>query len=271
MGVYHEGELAIQSRAGVAEMAGRIGRGIRDTIPAAAARFLDERPFAVVGALDERGVVWASPLVGRVEAVDERTLEVDARPAAGDPLEGVWREGAEVGILAIDFATKRRMRLNGTVALDEGRVLVRPRQVYSNCPQYITPREVAGRAPGRTAPAARGAELTEEQMRRIAAADTFFVASAHPEAGADASHRGGPAGFVRAVDARTIVWPDFAGNTMFQTLGNIEATGRAALLFVDFETRATLQVTGAARVVWKGEERSVEVRIEETVEIPGDV
>lgn len=262
-GVYHEGELAVQERAGVRDMAGRIGRGIRDRVPAAAAAFLDEEPFVVVGALDERGRVWASPLAGRLEALDERTIRADGRLAEGDPLAGVWGAAGEVGIIAIDFATRRRMRINGTASTQDGRVVVRTRQVYSNCPKYIHPREA--HVTGHWRPAVRGAALSGLDIRMIAAADTFFIASAHPEAGADASHRGGPAGFVRAVDERTIAWADFAGNNMFQTLGNVESTGRAGLLFVDFETGATLQVTGEARVVWDGAERLVEVRVEEVI------
>ena len=71
--------------------------------------------------------------------------------------------------------------------------------------------------------------------------------------------------------------PDYSGNNMFQTLGNIAADPRVGLLFVDFDTGTTLQLTGKARLLWdrpdfaelKGAERAVEIQIEEIVETQG--
>jgi hypothetical protein len=65
---------------------------------------------------------------------------------------------------------------------------------------------------------------------------------------------------------------------MFQTLGNIERDPRVGLLFVDFDTGTTIQLTGRARILWEradfadlpGAERAVEVEPDEVVEIPGD-
>src|SRR4030095_6224466 len=108
-------------------------------------------------------------------------------------------------------------------------------------------------------------------------ADTLFIASVHADAGADASHRGGQPGFVRVLDERRLLIPDYAGNNMFQTLGNITADPRVGLLFVDFDTGTTLQLTGRARIPWdrkpfgqmKGAERALEVEIDQIVEIEG--
>ncbi len=70
---------------------------------------------------------------------------------------------------------------------------------------------------------------------------------------------------------------DYAGNNMFQTLGNISTHPRVGLLFVDFDSGTTLQLTGRARILWDranfpgltGAERAVEVEIDEVVEIDG--
>jgi hypothetical protein len=169
------------------------------------------------------------------------------------------------------------MRVNGAATADGDGIAIRPRQVYSNCPKYIQAREpVASLDPPRAGPPARSSSLTAAQAALVARSDTFFVASYHSEGGADASHRGGMPGFVRVEDATTLVWPDYAGNTMFQTLGNLTADGRAGLLFVDFDAGTTLQLAGRARVVWDearaatfaGAERLVEFRVERVVEIP---
>ena len=73
--VYHAGELSVQERAGVREMADRIGKSIRSTIPLAAQEFLRSQPMAIVGSVDPSGRVWASLLTGEpgfMQAVNER-------------------------------------------------------------------------------------------------------------------------------------------------------------------------------------------------------
>ncbi len=271
--MYHEGELAIQRRAGVLDMAERIGRGIRETIAPAAMDFLSEQRFAVLGWGDAEGRPWASVVVGEpgfLRAADAHTAHVEARPSAGDPLADVWPLTGPVGLLAIDFETRRRMRVNGrSAAAKDGGIDIAVRESYSNCPKYIQIREIR-RASERAEPAApsSGNELGPDQIGLVERSDTFFVASYHRQAGADASHRGGMPGFVRAVDGRTLRWADYVGNTMFQTLGNIEATGRAGLLFVDFENGTTLQITGSAEVIGS-EDRIVEFRVDRFVENAG--
>ncbi|MEW6269809.1 MAG: pyridoxamine 5'-phosphate oxidase family protein [Thermodesulfobacteriota bacterium] len=281
-GPYHEGELAVQRRAGVEAMAAKIGRGIHAELPPAAIDFLAARRYAIVAATDGNGAVWASPLVGApgfLHAEGPRALAVAATPHAGDPLREALRRETMVGLLAIDLATRRRARVNGVARPRAGGGFVlEVEQAYANCPKYIRRREPA-ETPAALAPlpAARSPTLSAAQQAWIASADTFFVATAHGERGADASHRGGAPGFVTALDERTIAWPDYAGNAMFQTLGNLTANPACGLLLVDFARGATLQVAGRAQVQWgappardgAGAERSVVLAVEEVVETAG--
>lgn len=79
------------------------------------------------------------------------------------------------------------------------------------------------------------------------------------------------------VDERLLLFPDYVGNMMFQTLGNLATNPRAALLFLDFATGDTIHLTGRAQVLWEGPEvarfagaqRAVAFTIEEGVEISG--
>ena len=276
---YHEGELAVQERAGVSDMARRIARGVRAEIPPVAAGFLAEQRLVVMGWVDDGdgdggdGRVWASPLVGEpgfIAADGAGLLGIRASLVPGDPLAGRARPPADAGLLAIDFATRRRMRING-VAIGErpGAFHVLPDQVYSNCPKYIQARELMPDAPAPApGPATCSSSLTGAQAALIARADTFFIATCHREAGADASHRGGRPGFVQVADGGgSLSWPDYTGNAMFQTLGNIAADDRAGLLVIDFDSGSTLQLSGTARIVWQPERR-VEYSIERVVEIP---
>ena len=66
----------------------------------------------------------------------------------------------------------------------------------------------------------------------------------------DASHRGGPQGFVMFEEESVLIFPDYAGNDHFNTLGNLALDPRAGLLFVDFRKGSLLQLSGRAEVVW---------------------
>jgi len=283
---YHRGEIEVQRRAGVRGTAERVGNSIHPTIPPAARRFLAEQPMVVVGSVGAGGRVWASLLTGEpgfLAALDERTVKIAAAPVPGDPLaESLELSGAEVGLISVDLATRRRVRLNGQAERRPEGIYVRARQVYANCPKYIQAREwetVAGEQPAGWGRVTRAGALNEEQRRRMSRADTFFIASAYPEGGTDASHRGGLPGFVRFLSEDTLEFPDYSGNTMFNTLGNIAANPNAGLLFVDFESGGTLQLSGRARVVWDperaaafaGAERVVEFDVEDVVETEGAV
>ncbi len=277
--VFHPGEIAVQERAGVADQAGRLGQSIRPTMLPVAQEFLRQQRFAILGGVDAGERVWASLLTGEpgfLEAETERALRVHALPAGGDPLAARVELGGPAGLLAIDLANRRRLRVNGEIERAPGGAVLRTREVFFNCPKYIQAREqgeIDVAALG--APSARRGDLSEEQRAWIAGADTFFLATVHAARGVDASHRGGRPGFVRVIGERTLLVPDYAGNNMFQTLGNLTLDPRAGLLFVDFERGRTLALTGAARVLWDparfadlpGARRALEIDVAEAVEI----
>lgn len=284
--VFHPGELEIQRCAGVEQMARRVGGSIRASVPPAAEAFLAQRRWAVLSTADEAGRPWASVLRGEPGFISvvrdappgSSLLRIEAEPLAGDPLLENLRSGTPVGLLAIDLATRRRMRVNANLLADgPGALLLRIDQVYSNCHKYIQ-RRVAedGDLARSDAPPRRVRTLDPALQGWIASSDTFFIATVNPGEGADASHRGGAPGFVR-VDGDRLEWPDYQGNMMFNTLGNLARHPRAGLLFPDFASGRALQLTGRASINWEpaaaalypGAERLVEVAVEEVVELGG--
>lgn len=250
---FHEGELAVQEKAGVASMAARIGGSIKAAIHPYAEEFLAAQPFVIGATTDAGGNAWPSALYGREGfARVTGSSSVSISPANSDViLEGNIRETGRLGLLAIEFETRTRIRLNGKASIEGGTIDVEIEEFFSNCPKYIQARKVPAKigAP-RGSYSDSGTSLTGSQLSMIEGADTLFLASYHSDRGADASHRGGNPGFVKILDAQTLLIPDYSGNNMFQTLGNIESNGRAGLLFIDFETGRTLQMTGRAEILW---------------------
>ncbi|MHA7664494.1 pyridoxamine 5'-phosphate oxidase family protein [Mycolicibacterium sp. HS_4_1] len=274
MNAYHAGELAVQRRMGQAEIAARVGRMIRTEIPAAAAAFLIEQPMVVLAATDDAGRVWASLVTGSAGFVhtDDQTITVGALPVPGDPLHNVLRRPDQrVGMIAIEPQTRRRMRVNGLTNPTDHGLQIHPDQVYSNCPKYISRRHIETVDADNPEPAVRHAEVLDERtLQVIARANTFFIGSADPDGNADASHRGGNPGFLQVLSPNRLRWPDYRGNSMFMTLGNISANPHCGLLIPDWETGTTLQLTGTAAIIWdEGPQCSVEFTVEEVVELTG--
>ncbi|MBL1105060.1 pyridoxamine 5'-phosphate oxidase family protein [Streptomyces sp. 5-8] len=182
-------------------------------------------------------------------AAGARPATSDARPDGGpDPLgRALSTPGTPVGTLALDPRTRRRMRLNGHLRPTATGFAVTADQVFSNCPKHIQRRNAYEALPDRTPGTPRRLTGLDGAAREsIRSADTFFLATVH-SGGADVSHRGGDPGFVRVTSPCELAWPDYSGNAMFLSLGNLRADRRAGLLFLDWDTGTTLQLTGEAR------------------------
>ncbi|MER6444818.1 pyridoxamine 5-phosphate oxidase [Streptomyces venezuelae] len=270
-GVYHWGSLAVQERVGVRAQAEHVGRSIGTGIRDVAAAFLELQPHLVVGAADGAGRMWASLLTGApgfVRATGPDRIAVAGGPPAGDPLaDALAVVGTRVGTIALDPRTRRRMRLNGTLEVTRGGFAVLAEQVFANCPKYLQKREPLELARQGAGVLRRGEALTPGQQETVRGADTFFVATTAEADGADASHRGGLPGFVEVLSPVELAWPDYAGNAMFLTLGNLTADPRAGLLFPDWESGAVLQLSGRARTEFAADGiRRTRFRVESVVE-----
>jgi hypothetical protein len=253
-GGFHEGELAVQERAGVALEASRLtGMLAQADLRGGLGLFLAGRGYAAMAARDPAGRLWVSPLTGDpgfLRVAGPTTLEIGAAPVLGDPLHGL-SGGQPVGLLVIEYTARRRARINGRlVSAESDRLVVEATEAYGNCPQYIPPRPLR-RAPPRTieAQSARTG-LTVEEARVVASVDKAVLGTTHPERGNDASHRGGAPGFLRVESPTRVVWDDLPGNQMFNSLGNLAVDPEAALLVVDQVTGRPLHLSGPAEVRW---------------------
>jgi predicted pyridoxine 5'-phosphate oxidase superfamily flavin-nucleotide-binding protein len=277
---YHQGELAVQTQAKVGSDGLPAEAMYRAVMPSGVQRFLLAQQLAVFSTRDADELVWASMRSGPpgfLRPLDEHTLEIGGYSHGDDPLLVNLTANPEAGMIVIHLEARHRVRLNGTArAHPDGRIVLSTHQVYGNCPQYIQARTVIGDREVSTTRARYGKELDRRQCRSIEQADTLFIATAHPGSGADASHRGGRPGFICVESETRLLIPDYRGNNMFNTLGNIVLHPQTGLLFPDFESGSALQLSGCARVLWddprmkqfEGAQRLVEFDLKRWIELP---
>ena len=126
----------------------------------------------------------------------------------------------------------------------------------SNSDLVFTPADASG--PGRArlrAPMRRRSRpafpnrVTPELAAFIAEQDTAFLGTASADGAPYIQHRGGPKGFIKVVDERTLGFADYRGNRQYITLGNLSENDRAYLFLIDFSRRQRIKLWGRARVV----------------------
>lgn len=257
---FHAGELKAHRLAGESATAVRNSFVIEDAIMPGALPFLAQQSLVVLASTSSDGGVWASPVFGApgfVSSADGRVVHFDRARACEEKLDPLWRNlkpGEHLGLLAIEFSTRRRLRVSGLVhTVRSDGFSIEVMEAYPNCPKYIQRRNLvwdAGIAESDDFESAYGSTMTPGITELVESADTLFIASTHPEQGSDVSHRGGKPGFIRRVDPQTLRVPDYAGNSLFNTFGNLLETPRAGIAVLDFAGGRWAQITGDAVVEW---------------------
>lgn len=90
--------------------------------------------------------------------------------------------------------------------------------------------------------------LTESDVEFIAGLDMFFLATVDERGRVNCSYKGGEPGFVRALDSRTLAFPNYDGNGMYLSMGNISERGEVGMLFIDFARQRRMRVNGVAEL-----------------------
>ncbi|NOQ63754.1 MAG: FAD-binding oxidoreductase, partial [Methyloprofundus sp.] len=264
---FHKGEQQLQQRLGVRDKMERFGQQvIRDFMPPQHQGFYAQLPFIFVAHADAQGWPWASILfnpVGFISSTDNKHLQINAKPVAGDPLNAALQLGQKWGLLGIELSSRRRNRLAAEVnKVSAAGVELSVNQAFGNCPQYIQQRELTRLDPDELKPAETLdlSILDTTAIDLISKSDTFFVASyinndsGSASEGADVSHRGGKPGFIRVDNAQCLTIPDYLGNNHFNTLGNFVENAKAGLLFIDFTHGHLLTLTGTVELLWDSPE-----------------
>jgi predicted pyridoxine 5'-phosphate oxidase superfamily flavin-nucleotide-binding protein len=296
MAVFHQGELSVQQRVGVAGIAKAIGdKAIRSYMPEQHREFFSQQPLLYAGVLDNQGHPWATPILGEqgfVSSPNSTTLSIEARALIEYAQVAQLSVGDSIGLLGLELTTRRRNRVNGLVAYSSEQALrFEVQQSFGNCPKYIQKRELKPSVFNQ-AFVPKAADFSELEVNNVVLeqvlkhCDTFFIASRaaalnnEDSDGVDISHRGGKPGFIEVVKgnnskAPSLIFPDFSGNNLFNTLGNIVADSRVGLYIPDFETGYSFWIKGKASIIWNmaqvkpypGAQRYVQISIEQCLSL----
>ena len=256
---FHEGELEVQRRAGEEANAEANSPMIIEELYSGALNFIRLQQMAVLSTRDTDGHRWASVVFGPkgfLEPSGRQSLHITVPTAGRDARDPLWKNlqtDPHLGLLIIELANRRRLRINGDARLAGDEIILQVTQSFPNCPKYITKRAIEvemAEAPNDQRKVSEGSTLPARIQKMIEAADVLFLATGHAVRGNDASHRGGSPGYIQVVDEATLRLPDYPGNGLLNSLGNLVGDPQVGLLIPDFEHGRQLQLTATAKIQW---------------------
>ncbi|KAG2138419.1 uncharacterized protein EDB93DRAFT_723490 [Suillus bovinus] len=285
---WHPGEQAVQA---VIHLPDRVAiTAIVDRLPEQHRIFHTSRlHFLPVTTLDQQGRPWASILCsndgmpGFIASPTNTSLTVKARLWPGDPIIRNLSQFNDGKLLfsgiGLEVSTRRRNKFAGYVSnvssrdLDVDITLV-VTQALGLCPKYINIRSImpfhspSPRVIYEQFNLGDGDRLPDDVIAFIHAADTAFLSTSYVAAKEDentypsqvgTNHRGGRPGFVRVrpSDGKTVVLPNYAGNRMMNSLGNVHITPVAGIVFPSLSTGSILYLTGKAENLYGASARAI--------------
>ncbi|KAK6438494.1 hypothetical protein LTR95_005313, partial [Oleoguttula sp. CCFEE 5521] len=250
------------------------------------ANHLQIAPLIAIGTLDKQGRPWttlwggqkglAQSLGGNVIGIktavagqfDPVVEELMGKEATGTIVREEGR-GRMVSGVTMDLQTRKRVKLFGhmiagalMVREDEAteaqehvvetQLVLKIDQSLGNCPKYFNKKLITPAA-AKPVLVSDSPQLNEGGLDLISKADLFFMSSAQNDKDMDTNHRGGPVGFVRILsnepNGAVLVWPEYSGNRLYQTLGNLRINPVAGICIPDFDTGSMLYLTGATDIL----------------------
>ncbi|KAF5356352.1 hypothetical protein D9756_004405 [Leucocoprinus leucothites] len=278
---WHPGEAVVQ---GIMNLPARVSiAAVVNHLPEQHRIFHTTRLFFLpVTTLDKHGRPWVSILSSRngkpefISSPDATTLRIQAYVWDNDPIihnvVGGWNaspgKNALISAIGIEVSTRRRNKFAGRIfnAALEDRTLtidLKVNQALGLCPKYIGLRGLESYLEAEPHTIHERHQLRDDErlpqdvLDYINNADTAYLGTsyvARPEdedmfpSHVGTNHRGGRPGFVRVrSDGRTLVLPNYGGNRLMNSMGNIHVTPLASLAFPSFSTGSVLYVTGDAQ------------------------
>lgn len=258
---WHQGELSMQEKAGTKQKMAEIGpKFIREYMPLQHREFFQSLSMIFIAYSDPKSETYASVLFGIpgfIDSPSETQLVINTQYSLNNFHHDLLNVGGRIGLLGIEFASKRRNRLNAIITeINQKNIKIKVLQSYGNCPKYIQPKTLVTNPHYDPQFNHSILQLTQSIRDLISNADTFFIAScfddkqAFNNRGADISHRGGAAGFISINEKGQLLVPDYVGNGFFNTLGNLSENPIASLLFCDWQQGHAFQIKVSTEILW---------------------
>ncbi|QQK42546.1 Oxidoreductase, FAD-binding, putative [Penicillium digitatum] len=237
------------------------------------AEFLvQQSQLLAVGTVDSQGRPWSTiwgGTAGFITPLAESRIglqtQVDSQydPVVQALLTGNQTDayaGKLLSGLAIDLEDRRRVKLCGRMVTGslsdvdpgEAQLVVHIEESMGNCPKYINKKHIV---PAKSDPKliSDAPQLCLPAVELLSRADMIFLSSSHRARTMDTNIRGGPPGFMRVesnnASGAVLVYPEYSGNKVYQTLGNLETTPRAGFVVPDFDSGNVLYFTGSTEIL----------------------
>lgn len=252
--VFHDGQLVVQRIAGEEEIAIQRIPMVLDTLHTRSIPFIENQVLAFPGSEDTNGHIWLSLIVGergfiRIPSIKEITFDLSKIVSNQEDIffENI-KSKPTVGLLFHEAQRRARYRAWGMAHINGDTLSFDIRMGYPSCPKHIQREIIELDNDSKVAPASyqKGTLLGEFEKTWISGAHTFFIATQSKKGDIESSHKGGDPGFIEIQENGILRVPDYLGNSMFSTLGNMYQNPKAALLFIDYNKGETLQLSGNA-------------------------
>ncbi|KAK3998317.1 hypothetical protein QBC44DRAFT_228393 [Cladorrhinum sp. PSN332] len=249
-------------------------------LPPSYARRVAVSPLVALGGLDDQGRPWttiwggergfirpvAHSVLGLQSIVDKAHDPVLKSLLNGVPDGEVFQsdEGKQISALSIDLESRDRVKLTGkmvvgtvgsrpgTDAIGEVQMALHIQESLGNCPKYLNKKIIRAHIPSPEL-VSSALPLPEEAVKLISQADMFFLSSTNNKT-MDTNHRGGAPGFLRILtnsesDGVALIYPEYSGNRLYQTLGNLHINPSIGLAIPDYTTSSVLYLTGTSTLL----------------------
>ncbi|OAL07133.1 hypothetical protein IQ06DRAFT_288898 [Phaeosphaeriaceae sp. SRC1lsM3a] len=252
--------------------------------PAHGARIASNHLLSV-GALDDEGRPWSTIWGGErgfAKRIAKGVLEIRAlvdrqydpvvqnllaSSTQGEPARPVTTERKFMSGMSIDFDSRDRVKVMGRLLTGETRdyddkvgeiqLAMAVQESTGNCPKYINKRDVRAHVPSPHL-VSHSLPLHQQAVDLIHKTDVIFISSTNGDS-MDTNHRGGPSGFVRVASNEAaredgsggvvLVYPEYSGNRLYQSLGNLYLNPKIGIAVPDFDTSNVLYLTGTAQLL----------------------
>lgn len=253
---FHPGELQVQERAGVRKQAEALARNsLASHMYGRVQERLAWADLAVIGV--DLGLP-APALLSVTGEPSELLVPLSKQVLAIRPEHEVQCEAwyvsgsRRVALVSLCPRTGDRARISGSViSVKNDTMVLRVEEAMTNCRRYNKPRApICGTLRSYSERNLDRETWAPVLRQTIGQADSFFIGSGIRQTRIDVAQRRGESGFVLIDDDATLIWEDYPGNNLFQTLGNIVSEPAVALLFLDFAKGAFVRLEGQALVCW---------------------